>query len=121
MDLSPYKWKNRLLFVFAPSLSNKEYEEQLSSLQGLEAEFEDRDLLLGKFLEKEAAEFDGTPVAAEDATRLREKFSAEPGDLTVLLVGKDGTEKFRSEEPVAAEEIFRRIDAMPMRRREMRG
>jgi hypothetical protein len=90
-------------------------------LRYLEPEFEDRDLLLGKFLEGEAGELDGTPVSAEDAAKLRDEFDVEPDSFAVLLVGKDGTEKFRAGEPVPAEEIFRRIDAMPMRKREMRG
>jgi hypothetical protein len=36
-------------------------------------------------------------------------------------VGRDGGEKLRSAEPVAPEELFDLVDAMPMRRREMRG
>ena len=118
MDLSPYKWKNRLLLVFAPSASDGEYKEQLRRLGGLEPDFEDRDLLPGKFPEGEAGEFDGTSASAEDAEKLRDRFGIK--GFAVVLVGKDGTEKFRSGEPVAAEEIFRRIDAMPMRRQEMR-
>ncbi len=119
MDLSFYKWKNRLLLLFAPSASDEKYEEQIRLLEGLEAEFEDRDLLLGKFLEVETGELDGA-IPPEDAAKQRDAFSVEPDGFVVLLIGKDGTEKFRTGEPVPAEEIFRRIDAMPMRRREMR-
>lgn len=117
MDLSSYKWKNRLLLVFAPSTSG-ECEDQLRRLEGLERDFEERDLLLGKLLERDDGELDGTTVPSEEMVKLREGFTVE--GFAVILVGKDGTEKFRSEEPVAPEEIFRRIDAMPMRRREMR-
>ena len=38
----------------------------------------------------------------------------------ILLVGKDGGVKLRSEEPVSIQRIFDLIDSMPMRRREMR-
>lgn len=38
----------------------------------------------------------------------------------VLLVGKDGTVKLRSDKPVAASEINALIDTMPMRQEEMR-
>ena len=37
-----------------------------------------------------------------------------------MLVGKDGGEKFRSTEPVRPQDLFDRIDAMPLRRREAR-
>jgi hypothetical protein len=117
VDLSTYKWKNRLLLVFAAP--GEEYEEQLRLLEGLEPEFEERDLLLG--LLHEAGELDGTPVPPEDTMQLRQKFSVEPYSFATILVGKDGGEKFRSNAPAPAEEVFRRIDAMPMRRREMRG
>ena len=113
MDLSSYKWKNRLLLIFAPSAFEGMYKEQLRLLEGLKPEFEERDLLLGEFPEDEAGEL--------NAAKLRDEFNVVPDGFTVLLVGKDGSEKFRSEDPVSAEEIFRRIDAMPMRRREMRG
>ncbi len=118
MDLSSYKWKNRLLLIFAPSASGNRYEEQLRLLEGLEPDFEERDLLLGKFLKQEEGELDGTTVFPEEAAKMRDQFGIE--GFTTILVGKDGTEKYRTEEPVSAEEIFRRIDAMPMRRREMR-
>jgi len=37
-----------------------------------------------------------------------------------ILVGKDGGVKLRSNAPVSAERLSNVIDAMPMRRREMR-
>ena len=118
MDLSFYKWKNRLLLVFASSTAEESYEEQLRLLEGPESEFEERDLLPGFF--HEVGKLAGVSVPQEDVAKVRERFSIDPDGFVVLLVGKDGGEKFRAEEPVPAEEIFRRIDAMPMRRREMR-
>ena len=41
-------------------------------------------------------------------------------DFTVVLVGKDGGEKYRSHRPLSTAELFALIDAMPMRRAEMR-
>jgi len=43
----------------------------------------------------------------------------EEGEFAVILIGRDGGEKARWTEPVAATEIWERIDAMPMRRAEM--
>lgn len=40
--------------------------------------------------------------------------------LKLILIGKDGTAKFSSEEPVAPDKIYEVIDAMPMRKREMK-
>ena len=41
-------------------------------------------------------------------------------DFTCMLVGKDGGVKLSSDTPVPAERLSDVIDAMPMRRREMR-
>ncbi|MCF2499089.1 DUF4174 domain-containing protein [Dyadobacter chenhuakuii] len=41
--------------------------------------------------------------------------------FTFLLIGRDGGEKLRSSEIVKPEKLFGQIDAMPMRRQEMKG
>ena len=51
-------------------------------------------------------------------TALRQKY--QPKGFEVLLLGKDGLIKTRQSTPVTAEELFRVIDAMPMRAREMK-
>ena len=80
----------------------------------------ERDLLRGDLLEDGTGGFDGASVAPGEAAATRDRFGVAPDNLTVLLVGKDGTVKHRSSEPVDPEEIFSLVDAMPMRRREMR-
>jgi hypothetical protein len=40
--------------------------------------------------------------------------------FTIILVGRDGGEKLRSSEVVSAEKLFGLIDAMPMRKDEMK-
>ena len=42
------------------------------------------------------------------------------GGFTILLIGKDGGEKLRSHQPVTTTKLFDIIDAMPMRKEEMR-
>ena len=77
-------------------------------LQDHGAAFRDRDLLALDFFE------DGTAEGA------RRKFGVERGTFAAVLVGKDGTEKHRSAAPLRPRDLLERIDAMPMRRREMR-
>jgi len=96
----------RRLLTFTPSESH-EYEEQRDLFRGHEPGFEDRDLTITIFPE-------------DDDTEMRDRYGAKPGHFMVVLVGRDGREKFRSDKPVSAKELFDRIDAMPMRRREMR-
>ena len=83
--------------------------------------FEERDLLLGRFFEDETGKLDVITVSSKEGAELRRAIGIPGGRFTVVLVGKDGGEKFRSHEPAPPQDIFGRIDAMPMRRREMRG
>lgn len=80
-------------------------------LAGYESGIEERDLLVIPHFENDAG---------EEATSLRDRFDVGSGMFTAVLVGKDGGEKFRSRNPIPPQDLFERIDAMPMRRREMR-
>ena len=98
----------RRLLVFAPPVSER-LSEQRRLLRGHEPGFEERDLLTTIFPEDDAS------------TEARARYGVEPGSFAVVLVGRDGTQKFRSGAPVTAPELFEKIDAMPLRRREMGG
>jgi len=95
--------------IFTPSPTHEPYAHQRHLLQNQEAAFEDRDLLTLDFL--------GDTPAGDAARR---QFGIDGDTFTVVLVGKDGGEKFRSAEPVRPRDLFDRVDTMPMRRREMR-
>lgn len=43
------------------------------------------------------------------------------GPFVFILYGKDGGEKYRSSRPVTLKTLYAIIDAMPMRKREMRS
>ena len=63
----------------------------------------------------------GTVAATgSEAASLRSRFHVAPGTFAVVLVGKDGGEKFRATHPVSAAELTTLVDAMPMRQQEMR-
>ena len=51
---------------------------------------------------------------------LSRKHNIKTGQLTVLLIGRDGGEKFRIHSPVTTKELFDIIDSMPMRQLEMK-
>lgn len=54
------------------------------------------------------------------ASELNKKYKVKPGSFVVILVGKDGGEKHRTSSIIQVEELFSLIDAMPMRRNEMK-
>ena len=48
------------------------------------------------------------------------RYRLDTARFTAVLIGKDGGEKFRSNEPVRPAQLFAIIDAMPMRQAELR-
>lgn len=55
-----------------------------------------------------------------EAPDARRRYGVAADGFEALLVGRDGGVKLRYPEPIGPDELFGRIDEMPMRRREMR-
>jgi hypothetical protein len=58
--------------------------------------------------------------ASDRAADLRRRFGVRAGAFRVVLIGKDGGVKIEAAAPLPARRLFETIDAMPMRRDEMR-
>ena len=54
--------------------------------------------------------------ASDSAAALRRSYKLPADRFTVILIGKDGGEKRRSDTPMSAATLTATIDAMPMRR-----
>ena len=120
LDLTQYKWKNRLLFVFAPHSRHPLYVDLKNNIAAQKEEVLDRDLIVFEIFENDTSLKDMTEIDPESAVAVRQNFEVPSGLFTVILVGKDGGVKLRRNEQVNLRDIFLLIDAMPMRREEMR-
>lgn len=120
-NLSDYQWQNRLLLIFAPTPETPAYQEQLDRLQGSEPGLRDRDLLIFTVLGAGTSHLGNPNISPQASSNLRSRFDVPQDEFTVILIGKDGTEKRRDLTLVSVESIFSEIDAMPMRQREMRS
>ena len=105
--LARYLWRSRVVVALAPSRADPALAAQRRAFAALGAGARERDLVL-----VEAT--DGTPEGAA----LRERFGGE--GFRSVLVGKDGGEKLASAQPLGRDDLFPTIDAMPMRRDEIR-
>lgn len=85
----------RILYVYAPTADDPALLRQRSLVEAAQSGMSDRDLVM-------------IPVIGK-----RPRFEA-------VLVGKDGGEKLHSTTPLTPERLFETVDAMPMRRQEMR-
>ena len=119
--LSDYQWQHRILLVFAPSPDSSQYRQQMQAWQADAAGTDDRNLKLMQILGTGESLVDGRSLSSASAQRLRQQFGITSEEFAVILVGKDGTEKQRSQTPIDIVALFRTIDAMPMRQQEMRS
>ncbi|MBV8886427.1 MAG: DUF4174 domain-containing protein [Chroococcidiopsidaceae cyanobacterium CP_BM_RX_35] len=120
-NLSQHQWHHRVVLIFAPSERSPAYQQQMQQWQAYPEGIRERDLKLVEVLVTGESRADGQPITPASAERLRQQFGITPEDFTVILVGKDGTEKQRERVPVDPTVLFRTIDAMPMRQQEMRS
>ncbi len=85
----------RTLILYAPAASDPALLRQRDLLDPVAPDMAERDLVLVTILGQRPA-------------------------FEAVLVGKDGGEKLRSADPIGPDRLFAIIDAMPMRRQEMR-
>jgi glutathionylspermidine synthase len=103
MDTAPLA-NYRMVLVFGnnPTL----VQQQLSALQKDSSGFAERDLIVQQ---------------VKPADKLHQTYHITPNEpFTVILIGKDGGEKYRSASILTADRLFAMVDAMPMRQAEMR-
>lgn len=101
-DLGRHLWQSRPILVFALP-DDPRLETQLERFRKADAALSDRQNVV--------------IVDTEPGSALRSLY--RPGSFTVILIGKDGGEKFRRDALVDPEDLNALIDTMPMRRREM--
>ncbi len=118
--MDAFLWKQRPLVLFAPSADAPGARGMLGAVQRENAGFVDRDMVLIEVYGGDGALVDGKKLPAGTAWHLRGRFDVAVGEVMVILVGKDGGEKLRANAEIDLEYIFRLVDAMPMRRQQMR-
>jgi hypothetical protein len=121
IDLREYRWKNRLVLIFAPSRENTHYLKQGSEFEGKAEELDGRDIIVFELIEAGQSKVDETNLTGEQQLSLRSEFDVAADDFEVILIGKDGTVKLREKQPVLSSDLFALIDGMPMRIEEMRS
>lgn len=99
---------HRDIWIFAPDAGNASFITQKSLLNDA-AGLKERDIEVHEVLGLKANE------------SVFKQYKASSQKFTFILFGKDGGEKLRSNKPVSPEKLYQTIDAMPMRRQEMKN
>jgi hypothetical protein len=112
-DLSSLQWQNRIIVVNEVA----DVEAVLPLFEKNAAGVTDRDLIWLVFNGNETLTNYSGALSPELINNTLETYRIKPGQ--VILIGKDGGVKNRLDQ-VDLEALFANIDAMPMRRNEMR-
>ncbi len=99
--------KARPLVVLSDARGDPRVARQMSALDRVRPALDERDIAV--------------VLEARPGSPLRKSLGVGERGFAVVLVGKDGSVKHVWHDPVEPRRIFTLIDAMPMRRREMRG
>ena len=120
LDLEALRWEHRPLLLFAPSPDAPLAQALREALKVAAAEVADRDMVVIEVYGEAPAKLDGAELPPGTGKALRRQFGIAEGASVVVLLGKDGGEKLRTESADLSA-VFALIDTMPMRRREMGG
>jgi len=118
-EISEHQWKNRVLLIFGENPDSHDFRKQISSLTTESKALEERKLMIYQILpNKYNAGIMNTGWI--QSSELYGQFMEAKSSFQIILVGLDGTIKLRKSKPVTPTFLFAQIDAMPMRRRELR-
>ena len=111
MAQDKYLWKNRVIILAADDTTDVIFQKQLQILRSDPEGLKERDLVI--ITMRQALESDIL------GSKYKEMSLAKSG-FRFYLRGKDGGVKYEDSQAVTLEKLYAIIDAMPMRRREMR-
>ena len=99
----------REIILFANADDDQSLKKQLEILNSDPKGLAERDLKIS------------VKIYAKDKGITHQKFKIAKNQFTFILIGKDGGEKYRSISIVTKQKLYSIIDAMPMRRYEMKN
>jgi hypothetical protein len=106
--LDEFHWKSRVLVVVAPA-GDAAAEAQRRVYESSAKSMAERSIVLTEALD-----------GSERSRQIRSRLSADGRRFQGFLIGKDGHTAISSDKPLSADYLFAQVDAMPMRRDEMR-
>jgi len=112
--LEAFEWQHRLILINTQG----ECSQTLEQLTNAKAAIDERHILWFILCGTEIKSNYSGSIAPTLFNHLKKQYFANK-KYSVLLIGKDGDEKYRSNE-LSLNQVFQRIDAMPMRQTEMR-
>ncbi|ADR20109.1 hypothetical protein MATR_22780 [Marivirga tractuosa] len=120
-SLDDFQWKNRLLIIYTADQKSTQLDKQLAEITRNKEGYNERDLKVIILKNQKVEIWNSNKNHLLDFHQIIKELNIEEKQpLQNLLIGKDGGVKLKSNSTISNEKLFRIIDAMPMRQREMR-
>jgi len=124
-DLKEHQWENRVVIIVSQNEDSMEFQHQVAEFNRLPKELKARKMLIYEVLPGRYRIMNNQIKGKENewitSTTLFDKFANKEEDFKVVLIGLDGGIKLEKTEVLTTTELFGTIDAMPMRRAEMKN
>lgn len=118
-DISSHKWKNRVLIILSDEDSSDQFNQQVNILQNDPEGLNDRKLVI-YYVKGDTYRKGINSNEWVHGSNTFESFKDSENHFKVILMGLDGGIKINQSEVLSLDELFSTIDAMPMRRNELR-
>ena len=117
--MEKYLWEKRILIIFTPDLKNESYKTQNLFLEKDKKGLKERHLVIWEIIEESFVRRNKSAIPYLPASLFYKYYKTQKNKFSVILIGKDGTEKLRQAKPISSAKLFSIIDAMPMRQKEI--
>ncbi len=120
-NLKEHQWKNRVVLIITNDSESQNYASQLQEFNMHIQEFEARKLIYYKVLPNKHKLESNTDNSWVKDSDLYSKYNPVNSAFRLILIGLDGSIKINQNELLTTKALFETIDAMPMRRGEIKN
>jgi hypothetical protein len=118
-NLENHKWNNRVLIVKTKNINSEIYLNQLKEFQNSKDQLKERKLIIYKINNDEFSSINyitNKTIYGKVSKKISKKILNENQNFELVLIGLDGNIKLKRNEILTKEALFSIIDAMPMRK-----
>lgn len=112
--LESHLWQDRVVVLLTHDVNTPDYIKQVQALSASKDGLIERDILLYHVVQHSYVKQDARVLPHIPASRFMDYFDASRHAFTVMVIGKDGTEKLRKHTFITTDALFALVDAMPM-------
>jgi len=122
--LKKHKWENRILIVKTSNIPSEKYENQFKEFQNSSTELKERKFIIYRIIKDEFTSTNyltNKNSSGKVSKEMKNKIFNVNENFEVILIGLDGNIKLQKNEIITKENLFSRIDSMPMRKYELKN